>query len=1542
MNRKFGVVILAIIAVLCLSLGACNIGSGSTGTVMTKEEALKKYIFVYEDSLVSDEFTLPRKIGGYRATWTSDSEYVVLEQRTDDYLATPVLPEEGQVSVNLTVDLRGVSDTYTVRVKAITAQDIADNYSFRQDKQVVYESFDLDLVASYKGKAADITWSVDSGNNISVGEDGDECIVVPSSLSPTVSLKAEFSYNGEVATKVYTFTVSEEMEHLQQVNYWYTNTGVSVTMKGYVVEIASPWSSTYGDLSLYMIDENLDAGYYLFQVECDAANAALLKPGVYITVEGTTNTSYNGLMETNKDGTITSVDPNKTIDLSETVYAIDNDVIAGAPAANYNQSRLVSLTGWKVDSVYKNAPSEGATSTLFTLKKGDAKVSVAVSKYLEGAYTTKKTDSTWSDFVTLYNSFKAKIDAEEEVYVNVKGILGNYNGAQILPLSASDIEIVSAETENTVGAKVKSAIAKVDTAFDKIPAIVAVDGTKSYELPLDDSVEISYRIIGNRSTIELTEVDGKKALKFTPDFAEVANIDVTFTLGDYVAHKFYSVRAEKLDDQGKADWEIKNFVVNTEIIAAGGVTLPDASFFEEASVVWTSSESFAVVNGNVLTVSLPLTVKVLKLTATVTVGNATSTRDYYVKVSAYDAKKPVYVDSETAPVEGTYLAYALYQGNISKTLYALGTISNNYLDTTTDYTKAAKVTLTAVDGGYTIKLGDKYLELVLVDTSVKTDLKGEPTDGFVWKWNENLRIFVANVNSADYYVGAYKDFETFSASKSSYLPSTTSFAAQLVSEVKVQTAQDLLDEIVANIPTSATEDFALDFKASYELKEGSNGIVLDGLTAKVTKTASGQTATLIVSLTYGGETASSEVVITIPANNPAPADGNYIYGLYQAKTNKKLYIDSSLTITSGAFATTTDSSKAAVFTLTAVQNGFLITVNDKVLEVAKVINGTKTYYDPVLCAASEATNTPWKWNAEASVMTYTVDGTTYYLGAYSYIKTGETEYTNKEVVSASTIDRITGSAAAIASVGVTQFPCYFETAPETPTPTPSTKPAPEAGTYVYGIEYDGKVLYLTDVFSTENPNRLTLTEDATAAATVSLEKSGDGYIIQLNGKYLETSSNAIKLLDTRSDTLWKWDETNGWLTFTSSTTAHLISYVKNGSMTDCMASAKAMADDFVFELMTAPTGGGDEEEYETKTLAEFIALGDDPTKFYKIEGVIVNIANTEWGNIYITDGVTTIYVYGLCSSKMEYNSNDKKFNNVKDFASLNLKVGMHVVLISTKGSYYSVGQAAGSGFDSSSNCSDLEMLYVAQYNVKVPTSVNADFALPSYEGVTITWTSDNSAIAIDGTSATVTQSETEQTVTLTAVYTYLTATATVTYTVKVPAKISGDVDSLTFNFVDGADISDWNDWNNSYIAREVNANGVLISFSRADKQGTDQIISDRPVLATKGSTEYITLNLGSLVANGVTFSVKQWDTKTFKSIVIEYSNDGVTWTKAATTGSLSGECEFTASFESATYVRLSVEGSGSKNVQLAISGITVTLAQFYDLSLTLDVFDFVK
>lgn len=78
------------------------------------------------------------------------------------------------------------------------------------------------------------------------------------------------------------------------------------------------------------------------------------------------------------------------------------------------------------------------------------------------------------------------------------------------------------------------------------------------------------------------------------------------------------------------------------------------------------------------------------------------------------------------------------------------------------------------------------------------------------------------------------------------------------------------------------------------------------------------------------------------------------------------------------------------------------------------------------------------------------------------------------------------------------------------------------------------------------------------------------------------------------------------------------------------------------------------------TCAEVIAGPDD--KKYRVTGVCTSIANTTYGNWYLTDATGTIYIYGTLDAK----------GNSKNFASLGIEVGDEVTVEGAKKTYGSV------------------------------------------------------------------------------------------------------------------------------------------------------------------------------------------------------------------------------------------------------------------------------
>lgn len=614
MKRKIILILLALVFVFsCVALVACNKG---------EKEALDTYLLEQDNQLVDADFTLPVKIREYDVTWTSSDSAITLEKRDSDYLAKVTLGDAVK-EVTLTVSIGKLSKSFTVRVAEFDVYFIADHYNFVKDKTTVTEDFALDRSFTYQGKTATIDWSVSDAyaDYIAISEDGNTCLVYPTSLLPSVRIKATFTYNNESTTYQYTMTVGLNRTHLEEINYWYYNTGVSIDIKGYVVEIATPYDEGYGNVSLYVVDEEFLAGYYVYRVKTDSANAALIEVGAHVTITGTTNTNYNGLIETNAGGNLVVDTDVPKIDVREHVYALDQDVLGNVPAAIYHQSRLVSLTNWTVKSV-KSAPEAGSTATLFTLTKGGVDVSVAVSKYLEGAYKPTADDATWSALAALTGTVK------EGDVVSVTGILGNYKGAQIMPLKASDVVVGgTADPDGTVypGQTAAKAIAAVNAALKEAGADKRITKTTEFTLPTESNgVAIAYEICGSPRALTL---DGSK-FTVTPDKHEIATVKVTYTLKDGETVVYSTVQF----------FDVESLVPTASTIMDELVAPPataEKDFELDANATWEVVEGTGItIENGVAKLTRTAEDQKVTLKATVSYNNETKTKNFVVTVAA--------------------------------------------------------------------------------------------------------------------------------------------------------------------------------------------------------------------------------------------------------------------------------------------------------------------------------------------------------------------------------------------------------------------------------------------------------------------------------------------------------------------------------------------------------------------------------------------------------------------------------------------------------------------------------------------------------------------------------------------------------------------------------------------------------------------------------------------------------------------------------------------------------------------------------------------
>jgi hypothetical protein len=93
----------------------------------------------------------------------------------------------------------------------------------------------------------------------------------------------------------------------------------------------------------------------------------------------------------------------------------------------------------------------------------------------------------------------------------------------------------------------------------------------------------------------------------------------------------------------------------------------------------------------------------------------------------------------------------------------------------------------------------------------------------------------------------------------------------------------------------------------------------------------------------------------------------------------------------------------------------------------------------------------------------------------------------------------------------------------------------------------------------------------------------------------------------------------------------------------------------------------------TATIAEVLAKPDDPNTYFKVTGVIKSINTGDYGNLYLKDVDSEIYVYG-CYPGYGATGNDRKGL----IAAKGIKVGDTLTVIAPKGSYGGVAQLSNS------------------------------------------------------------------------------------------------------------------------------------------------------------------------------------------------------------------------------------------------------------------------
>ena len=229
-----------------------------------------------------------------------------------------------------------------------------------------------------------------------------------------------------------------------------------------------------------------------------------------------------------------------------------------------------------------------------------------------------------------------------------------------------------------------------------------------------------------------------------------------FYLSPVSADMISNVKVPERSDAEKIALELDALSLPTSISTDTVVELPlVGSSYDNVVITWTiDNADFTISEDGKLSIALGSSAVTLKLTATLTCGEATDSKEFTIDVSA-------------SLVMNESLAYVPYinQVNNGTVLYLDGGVSGRYLTTTTDASKAAAVYAEKAEGGYKFYiLGDDGAKLYIniyknADNkdSVNYDAAGET----VFTYNKTVNAFVTNLEGVDVYLGIYNTFDTF-------------------------------------------------------------------------------------------------------------------------------------------------------------------------------------------------------------------------------------------------------------------------------------------------------------------------------------------------------------------------------------------------------------------------------------------------------------------------------------------------------------------------------------------------------------------------------------------------------------------------------------------------------------------------------------------------------------------------------------------------------------------------------------------------------------
>lgn len=745
------------------------------------KKLLANLIFEADGTAVTGDVQLPAYLasGDTQVTiqWESDSELVKVGTTIDEakgaFTGAVSRPEDKAVTVTLTASITFAGGEaqrqFTVLVNPYSVSDAIDSFTFAYNGGTVEQDFEVPTSFKFNNQDVTIAWSIPDSSKelLSVDADGKTIHVVQQAKREKAQIKAEFTYKGETLSRNYRLNVFHVRTALELLHTFYDEPGAEAyTLKGYVAHKAG-YDASYGNGYLYIVDQTLEGGYYVYRAYCSQEVWDSLAIGTAVEIPSCKSTEYNGLIEVgqNKEN-IVKVSTELPALTADQLALVTNGLAADQLFVRYSQGdkelmyhtgQRVNLTSWKVVEIDATTTAKSG-GVLATLEKAGVRVNVQLSKYA----------------ATLDGDIAKAAAAQVKTlkvgdFVNVTGILSNYNGYCIY-VSDETTFTKTADDANASLGELKNLVDPVFAALDKFPDTITevfnldkTTITTAEGVTLDIVASELGNLEGNVFTI--TPTTEEKTIKVT---IRATKNDVSYSKEIEIYTRLTTVEEKVAKEKEDFKLGIDEFGVYT--LDTNGAT------FAEVAISYTTESPIASINENKLTIlSVDADTKVT-ITVTFTCDTIVDTKTVELTIK----NKPRYQTDNTevtAPEADKVYFLGLKQNSLGQVLYANGTIGSNRLNTTPNAYEATTVTAEASEGKYAFKFANgKYLSLISSGSSVKLDFADE---AFYWTYDTELHCWKATFGTTDYFFGTYNNYNTISASKTSYLPGANQYIGNL-------------------------------------------------------------------------------------------------------------------------------------------------------------------------------------------------------------------------------------------------------------------------------------------------------------------------------------------------------------------------------------------------------------------------------------------------------------------------------------------------------------------------------------------------------------------------------------------------------------------------------------------------------------------------------------------------------------------------------------------------------------------------------------------